>query len=200
MRILCAFDFTCPDSWRVSRLLRNARLADEEIEVDWRPLSLKELNRPPEAPSVFESEPPSFSILALALALAAREADYEAFHHRLFDLLHADESVAEEDRRLPEPELLGLAGEAGVDTEGFLRERSRWVAAVRNSHEELRTRFGAKATPTLIFDEQIALMLVLRRDAAIPGPPRAAALLHRLEGTLFDYPELWSVRRSRPHQ
>ncbi|MGH2703524.1 MAG: hypothetical protein ACRDJ4_00060 [Actinomycetota bacterium] len=60
----------------------------ERPAVAWRTLSLKEFRRPPSEPSLFERDGEglgSLSIPALALAHAAREADFDGYHEAVFD-------------------------------------------------------------------------------------------------------------------
>jgi hypothetical protein len=85
--------------------------------------------------------PPSISVLALALAHAARSADFDRYHHAVFEAMHGEE------RKLGEDDLIAIAAEAGV--EDF--DRPRWTAAVGEEHHNAVTHHGVYGTPTLVF-------------------------------------------------
>jgi hypothetical protein len=89
---------------------------------------------------------PSISVLALALAHAARAADFDVYHHAVFETMHGEE------RKVGEEDLIAIAAEAGVDAGRFTSERARWMASVGDEHNGAVERFGVYGTPTLIFD------------------------------------------------
>ncbi len=200
MQLTCCFDYVCPDSWRIDRLLRAAVDANPDLSVDYQPFSLSELNKPDGVDSVLVGDGGGhFSVLALALDLAARQRRYKIYHERLFDSLHSDADIPEEERRLSETQLLELARSAGVDVEAFNRERPRWIAMLRDAHHNARLRWGVRATPTLVFNDRAAVAVTLNEHAEIPHAPRADAIIRHLHATLFDFPELKILRRTAPN-
>ncbi len=121
------FDYTCPYSYRalpwIEAVVRGG------VDVSWRTFSLKEANRDRDSASPFDDpEISSISVVALALAQAAKEAEFDHYHRSVFNAIHDD------GRRLDERELLALAAAAGVDVARFERERRRWLAAVAQDH------------------------------------------------------------------
>lgn len=139
------YDYTCRYSYRALHWLDLAREARPELEVTWATFSLKEVNRSPdEPPWVTANALPSVSVFALALGHAAREADFNRYHHAVFEAMHAQEV------KLGDDELLAFAAEAGVDAERAAAERGRWVASVGAEHRDAVARLGVYGTPTII--------------------------------------------------
>lgn len=164
------YDYTCTYSYRAMLWLDRV----PGLAVHWRTFSLKEVNRKPDEPSFVEAgSPPSISILALALAHAVRESDFDGYHHAVFNAMHAEE------RRLSEGELLAIAAEAGFDADGFEAARGEWVARVGSEHREAVTRSGVYGTPTLILNGAGTYF----RLGEVPGSETAAReILEHLSG------------------
>jgi predicted DsbA family dithiol-disulfide isomerase len=164
------YDYTCTYSYRAMHWLDGV----PGIVVTWKTFSLKEVNRKPEEPSFVEAESPhSRSVFALALAHAAREADFDRYHRAVFEAMHAEE------RRLTEQDLLAMAASAGVDVEAFEASRAAWVARVGAEHRDAVARWGAYGTPTLILDDAAGYVQL----AEVPGTEEAALdLLRALNG------------------
>lgn len=151
----CYVDYTCGHSFRVWSWLRTL-----DVDVDWRTFSLKEVNRAADAPRAFD-DTGSISVLALALAHAARDHDFLRYHAAAFDGF--------QDRHLTRDELLGFAADAGVPIDRL--DPSRLIAQVRDEHDEARTRWGMFGTPTIIDDDSVAflrLVAVPAGDDALP--------------------------------
>jgi predicted DsbA family dithiol-disulfide isomerase len=167
-------DYTCQYSYRAMHWLDRAREARPELTVHWATFSLKEVNREEDEPSwVTADSPPSIGVFAQALAHAAREADFDRYHHTVFETMHG------EHRKLGEEELLAIAAEAGVDVGRFMAERGRWTAFVGAEHREAVARYGAYGTPTVILDGAAAY---LRLHEEPPSPKDAIALVDSLAG------------------
>jgi DSBA-like thioredoxin domain-containing protein len=167
-------DYTCNYSFRALHWLDSVRSVRPDLDVHWATFSLKEVNRhEDEQPWLMAGSPPSVSVLAQALAHAARETDFDRYHRSVF------ESMQGEGRKIGERELLAFAAEAGVDTERFLSERERWVASVGAEHKEAIARWGVYGTPTVLLDGAAAY---LRLHEVPSSPDSAAALLDSLQG------------------
>lgn len=137
------YDYTCRYSYRALHWLDRVAAARPELVIEWRTFSLKEVNRPEDDPPYLRAgAEPSVSVLALALAHAAREADSSRYHHAVFEAMHGEE------RKLGEDDLIALAREAGVGE----FDRDRWTASVGAEHKEAVALHGVYGTPTLIFD------------------------------------------------
>jgi predicted DsbA family dithiol-disulfide isomerase len=168
------YDYTCRYSYRALHWLDLAREARPELEVSWSTFSLKEVNRDPEEqPWVMATSPPSVSVFALALAHAAREADFDRYHRAVFEAMHGEE------RKIGDEELLKFAADAGVDPERAATDRGRWVASVGGEHRDAVARLGVYGTPTLF---QRDSGTYLRLHEIPPSPDDAIALLDSLAG------------------
>lgn len=187
MHVTCFYDYTCPYTHRAFRWLARLEESAAGFHVDWATFSLKEANREPGAPSAFEeTRISSVSVLALALAHAARKADFPRYHQAVFHAMH------EESRRPAAPELLELAARAGVDVAKFDRQRDRWLAAVADEHREGVRRFQVFGTPTLVTDDHAAVFLKL---ASTPLTDQDAELWHSLYTLARCHPELIEIKR-----
>lgn len=136
------YDYTCRYSYRAMHWLDRVRAARPGFEVTWKTFSLKEVNRDDSEPSwVAADSPPSISVLALALAHAVRAADFDRYHHAVFEAMHGEE------RKLGDADLLALGADAGV--RDF--DRPRWTEAVGREHHQAVEEHGVYGTPTLVF-------------------------------------------------
>ena len=164
------FDYTCRYSYRALHWLDRVAAARPAMRIDWRTFSLKEVNRPDDVPPYLRAgAEPSVSVLALALAHAAREADFAGYHHTVFEAMHGEE------RKLGEEDLLAIAKEAGVTD----FDRDRWTTEVGAEHKEAVALRGVYGTPTLIFDGAGAYM---RLTGFLESDDEALALLDSLAG------------------
>jgi hypothetical protein len=190
MLLTCHVDYTCPYSFRAFRWL--TRLQDPAgVEVRWATFSLKEANRDPGSPSPFDDRQiSSLSVLALALAHAARHADAGRYHGLVFEAMHGDGP------RLTEPALLDLASEAGVDVEQFNQQRGHWLEAVAGEHHAATRRFDVFGTPTLVIDDRTAVFLKL---AQTPPPEQDTELWTSLYTLACCQPELIEIKRTGVH-
>ncbi len=192
-RLAIYYDYTCPYSYRAAQWLWRVRQAGRAFDLAWKPFALKEVNRPPGAPSHFApSATESVGILALELAQAATAAGaatFTRYHGAVFAAMHAD------GRRVTADGLLALAREAGVATTPFLREREagRWLRRVAREHREGLARWHVFGTPTLVVDDAVATYL---KFAAAPASPADAAEVYDALLCLGRrHPELVEIKR-----
>lgn len=150
MQVKIYYDYTCPYSYRAFQWFRRLKKAVPDLEVSWATFSLKEANRDASTPSSLDgAESSSVSVLALALAHAARRVDFARYHHMVFDAM--------QERRLKEGDLLAAAADAGVDTVAFDGDRQRWLGYVAEEHGEAGA-LGVFGTPTLVFHDAVAFV------------------------------------------
>lgn len=190
MRPLCFFDYTCGYSFRLWRWIEEqVRPGDPALPApDWRPFSLKEVNRDG-ATSVFEEiDDPSLSVLALAVgaALAGGAGDFASYHSSAFRAFH------ESDHRVARDDLLRIAAEAGADASELWRERGTWIDAVATSHHEGVARWGVFGTPTLVLDDAAVYL----KMASLPASADEGARLWGALATLVvSHPDLLEIKR-----
>lgn len=165
-------DFTSVHSYRAWRWLS---LLDERDRIQVRPY-LAESDRG-EARVPWDRREPSLGFELLALGELARDAGPDA-HHRFVDVAFA---AAHERRDLARPEAwLALGTEADLDLDAFAREGDRWRAEVGLWHAEAQDELGVRAVPSLVFDEEVAMLVRLGADVA------DAAAARRLLSALTD--------------
>jgi predicted DsbA family dithiol-disulfide isomerase len=188
VRVTCFYDYTCSYSYRVWTWLTAVEKTIPDLEVKWATFSLKEVNRE-SGPSLLEGdEILSTSVLALALAHAARSSGFDFYHRQAFDLMHKD------GRRIGRDELLGVAAEAGVDVRDFEQNMRRWLAEVASEHSEARSRWEVFGTPTLVFADETAVYLKLSK---VPETNAGSEDLWRAVRTIsVTHPELLEIKRS----
>lgn len=182
--VTCYYDYTCGYSYRAWLWLSGL----DGITVDWRTASLKELNRRDDEPSVFDRDDPRRSVLALALAHAARDAGVlDRYHEAAFTAMHT------EHRLLGADDLVGLAAEAGLDPSAFEQRRAEWVDAAAAEHHAAVERWGVFGIPTLVLTEDVAVFLKFAQPPA-PGED-ARRVWESLHVLAVSHPELLEMKR-----
>ncbi len=183
MQVKIYYDYTCPYSYRAFQWFHRLREAVPGLEVSWATYSLKEANRGASSPSPFDDrEISSVSVLALALAHAARQADFDHYHQAVFDAMQA--------HRLDEGDLLAAATDAGVDTAAFDLDRDQWLSHVAEEHGEAKA-LGVFGTPTLVFDDAVAFVKL----AELPPDDDDVEIWHSLCVLARCHPELVEIKR-----
>lgn len=172
-------DFLSPDSYRVWRWL--SALPERET-VQIRPFLADEVDPadtdPEDAPGTrpWDRRAPSRGLELLAMGELARDAgpvSHRAFVETAFAAVHRDGL----DLGRAEAWLM-LATEAQLDLEAFARDGERWRAEVGLWHAEAQDDLGVTDVPTLVFDDEIAVLVRLGEPVEQPGP--AARLLAAL--------------------
>ncbi len=190
MDLACYFDFTCGYSYRAWMWIEGLRAADLELDVDWRPFVLKEVNREEPDPSLLAGPTiDSVAVLALAAAEALRgQPGAERYRSETFHAMHAGHERPARD------EVVDIAARAGLDTDAFWRDETLWLGAVRASHEGAIARWGAFGTPTLVFADTAAMYLKLTE---LPeGDDRA--LWDSIATVTTEFPEVTEMKRPSP--
>lgn len=183
MHVTISYDYTCPYSYRAFRWFSRLQESVPDLEVRWATFSLKEANRDADSPSPFDDpEISSASVLALALAHAARQADFARYHTAVFEAMQA--------RRVGEADLLAAAADAGVDTGAFDLERRQWLGRVAEEHRDARAR-GVFGTPTLAFDDALAFVKL----AELPPAGDDAEVWNSLCVLARCHPEFVEIKR-----
>src|SRR2546428_9318259 len=173
--------------WRWTELVRRER---PDLLVRWATFSLREVNRAPDAASLFDDpQVSSISVLSLALSHAARHGPFERYHRAMFDAMHANGG-----RKLNREDVVSVAREAGVDVGAFETDPAHWVASVRAEHDAARSRWGVFGTPTLALGDSSVFL----RIAEVPEERSAAALWDALWTIAVAHPELLEIKRPSP--
>lgn len=150
-------DFMDPACYRVWRWL--GTLGRQEI-TDIRPYSLDGEDGEPTDP--WDRTTPAFGLELLALAEFARDAgarEHRAFVDAAFALVH--DRVG--DPSSPESMLL-LGAAAGLDLDRWTADSERWRAEVGLYHREGEDELGVRGVPSLVFDDEHALLVALEED------------------------------------
>ena len=187
----CFYDFTCEYSCRVWMWFERLRAGGLDLEVDWRPFVLKEVNREDDEPSVLVGPTiDSVAVLALAIAEASRGGTgAESYRAEIFTAMHADDEHPLRD------DVVEIATRAGLDLDLFWRDETLWLGSVRASHEGAVSARGVFGTPTLVFDDDSAIFLRLTElPPATEDRPRWDAVT-----TLAtEFPEVVELKRPAP--
>jgi predicted DsbA family dithiol-disulfide isomerase len=188
MEVTCYFDYMCPYSYKMFLWLRGIREQGAELKTEWRTFSLKEANRRPDEPSSFEDKE-NLSTLALALAHAARTADFNHYHSSMFQAMHRGGRGR---RELDEDDVLKIAVDAGVDVGAFERDRDRLMSAVAEEHRSGAEGHNIFGTPTLILNGRTSVFLKLGEP---PPPGEEDHVWNSLCCIATCYPELLEIKR-----
>lgn len=187
MDLKCYYDFTCGYSYRAWSWLQTLKVQDPEIEVDWLPFLLKEVNRAAAEVSVLAgSTIESLAVLALAAAEALRgEPGADVYRKDLFHAMH------DGGERPSRDDVMRIARRAGLDTDAFVRDEATWLEAVRQSHERGLSDWGVFGTPTLVLAGTSPMYLKL---AAVPADG-ASALWDAVRSITVTFPEVAELKR-----
>lgn len=119
----------------------------------------------------WDAEGRSWTLDVLALGELARERGRRAHHDYVGIALRA---VHTEKLDVGTPGgLEALASRASLDLTAFTAERERWRAEVGLHHREAEDDFGVFETPTLVFDDDRAVLVRLVDDVRRPSAARA---------------------------
>lgn len=181
------FDFTCGYSYRAWMWSERLLVAGVELDIDWRPFVLKEVNRAETEPSLLAGPTiDSVAVLALGVAEALRgQPGLETYRAEIFDAMH------EGDERPGRDIVVEIAARAGLDMDSFSRDETLWLGTVRASHEGAIARWGVFGTPTLVFDETDPMYLKLTELPT--GSDRA--LWDSVVAITTAYPEVRELKR-----
>jgi hypothetical protein len=153
-------DFQSEASYRVWRWLDACGVREQ---IDIRPYSLDTDDGEPTNP--WDRTTPSFGVELLALAEFARASGPEA-HRALiecaFALLHGGDDTVEDPSSAEAMLLLGTS--AGLDLDRWAEDSDRWRAEVGLHHCEGEDELGVRGVPSLVFDDEHALLVRLDSD------------------------------------
>jgi hypothetical protein len=181
-RITVWYDYTCGDSYRFKELID--RLGQR---ARWRTVSLKELSRHDDEPSLFGSpDTDSISVFAIEVTQAARHHDFQQFHEELFSAFHKREA------KITTDDVLAIAEGSGLDPSEFLANRMAWSEQAAEEHREAVEEWGVFGTPTLVIDGSTPLYIEL---SEIPDSPNEAQRIWSAIESVLSTPGLKEVKR-----
>ncbi|MCA1833986.1 MAG: DsbA family protein [Actinomycetota bacterium] len=162
MQISVAFDFRCGYSYKAARFLRALEKAGEDVQVDWRPFSLEQVNEE-HGEGLWLWEHPEIetgSFLGLAAALWVKQkapGAFPAFLWRAFGVMHDD------GRKIDRDTIRSIANEAGADVPGLEAaiDNGDARALAANEYFDLQ-RQGVFGTPTFFFPGRDGVYVRLR--------------------------------------
>ena len=158
-------DFTSVHSYRAWRWLS---LLEERDAIQLRPYLAESDQGEQRVP--WDRRTPSLGLELLALGELARDKGGEAFD-RYVEAAFAAAHRSGADLGRPEA-WLALATEAGLDLDAFAREGERWRAEVGLWHAEAQDELGVAAVPSLVFDDEVAVLVRLGADVPDAGAAR----------------------------
>lgn len=139
--------------------------------TDIRPYSLDTDEGEPTNP--WDRTTPSLGVELLALAEFARDVGPEAhrdFIECAFALLHGADDTVEDPSSAEAMLLLGTS--AGLDLDRWAEDSERWRAEVGLHHCEGEDELGVRGVPSLVFDDEHALLVRLEEDVTEPAAAR----------------------------
>lgn len=170
-----------------------------EIEVDWQPFSLSQVNsnKGPdfklwEQPEILDGS--DRTLLAHRAGLAAKRQGKEAFEAFFITLLKARH---EEKKDLTDPAVMEEAGtKAGLDMARFREDLADpdLLRELGESHTRAVTEFGAFGVPTFVFPGGKSAFLKM----FIPPEEQSAEIYETLVKTMGQYVHVGEIKRPQP--
>lgn len=199
MQLIVYFDYTCPYSYAAAVWLQQVATVQHDLEIEWRPFVLNEVNRASEEHTPFwDQEAALHTRTGLAFQAgqaAVRQGDDVAERFR-FLLQEAF------DRHLDIREtgtLESLAREARLDLDRFAEDRHdrTLLSEVGRSHQEAVAQYGVFGTPTLVFPDGCAVYLKL---AEPPPDTTAHRIFEQLRELVEQHPAVQEIKLTRPEE
>lgn len=194
MELQVFYDYLCPYVHQAAVLLRRVREA-EDVRVDWRYFSLRQVNRADGDPDVWDA-PPAERISGRdafrAAEAARRQGRFEPLHDRLLEARH------EERRNIDDVAVLeDLAGGAGLDVRRWREDMAdpHILSSLERDHTEAVQRYGAFGTPTFVVPGGGAAYVRVR---PAPEGEEAQRFFRDLLAAIADRPYLLEVKRPVP--
>lgn len=183
MRLIVYFDYTCSYSYNAALWLRQVEQTQPDLQSEWRPFILKEINRSPGETTPFWEQPgvertrTALAFIAGQAAMRQGSALYERFRFALQVAFH------EQHRDIRQPGVLdAIADAAGLDVTRFNvdRQNPELLQEAGQSHQEAVERYAVFGTPTLIFPTDCAFYLKLAQPPQGAEAERVFALIREL--------------------
>ena len=194
------YDFRCPFVYNAATVLAKAKeSAGIQLEIDWRPFSLSQVNSDKGPGFKYWEQPGALdgsdrTLLALRAGLAAKRQGKEAFGSFFMTLIKARH---EDKKDLMDPMVIEEAATtAGLDLRRFREDLAdpALLREVGESHTRAVEEFGAFGVPTFVFPDGKAAYLKM----FIPPDDQAAAVVESLINMIGQFEHVGEVKRPQP--
>ena len=195
MELQVYFDYLCPYVHQAALLLQRVRAEEEDVRVEWRYFSLRQVNRADGDPDVWEApdtERISGRDAFRAAEAARRQGRFEPVHDGLLAARH------EERRNIDDAAVLeDVAGRAGLDVRRWHEDMAdpHILDSLERDHTEAVQRYGAFGTPTFVVPGGGAAYVRVR---PAPEGEEAQRFFRDLLAAIQDRPYLLEVKRPVP--
>lgn len=195
MELQVYFDYLCPYVHQAAVLLRRVRAAGEDVRVEWRYFSLRQVNRAETDPDVWDApngDRVSGRDAFRAAEAARRQERFEPFHDGLLAARH------EERRSIDDSAVLeDVAGRADLDVRRWREDMAdpHILDSLERDHTEGVRQHGVFGTPTFVVPGR-GVAYVRVRPA--PEGEEARRFFRDLLAAITDRPYLLEVKRPVP--
>jgi predicted DsbA family dithiol-disulfide isomerase len=180
-------------------LVKVRELSGREIEVDWQPFSLAQVNSDKGPDFKFWEQPGAVdgsdrTLLAHRAGLAAKRQGKEAFDSFLVTLLKARHEARKD---LTDPEVIeAAANDAGLDRARFLEDLADpdLLREIGESHTRAVEEFGAFGVPTFVFPGGRSAFLKM----FIPPDDQAVDVFETMVKVMGQLAHVGEVKRPQP--
>jgi predicted DsbA family dithiol-disulfide isomerase len=195
MELQVFFDFLCPYVHQAALLLRRVR-GTEDVRVEWRYFSLRQINRSEGEPDVWASPPDGERISGLAAfrgaEAARRQGRFEPFHDGVLAARHEGRRSIDDVAVLED-----VAGRSGLDLRRWREDMAdpHILDSLQRDHTEAVRRHGVFGTPTFVVPGAGAAYVRVR---PAPEGEEARRFLRELLDAITGRPYLLEVKRPIP--
>ncbi|TVR71312.1 MAG: hypothetical protein EA415_11600 [Sphaerobacteraceae bacterium] len=180
-------------------MLQKAKEEDDALDIEWRYLSLEQINSKEEDDWKIWEQPANYpmrSRWAFRGAEAARKQGKDAFeryHLNMLKARHVDQKeLTDEDT------VFEAAKEAGLDMDQFRADfDAATIDKVGADHEEGVDKFGIFGTPTIVIDGEHAGYLKMR---PLPADDELGATWQQVKSMIAGRPEIGEIKRPVPRK
>ena len=194
------YDFRWPFVYNAAVWLSTVKeQLGKDIEIDWQPLSLSQINSSEEDGYKFWERPEALdgsdnTLLAHRAGLAAKRQGKEAFESFFMSLLKARH---EEKKDLTDPSVIDAAvADSGIDKGRFIEDLADpdLLRELGESHTKAVEEHGAFGVPTYVFPNGHAAFIKM----FVPPAEQAVGMYDNLMQMVNDFQYVGEVKRPQP--
>jgi 2-hydroxychromene-2-carboxylate isomerase len=169
----------------------------DELDVEWRYLSLEQINHKEGEGWTIWDQPESYpmrSRYAFKGAEAARKQGDDAFKRYHLSMLTARHVDGKE--LIEKETIFGAARVAGLDMDKFEKDfEAAGLERLKNDHQEGVSKHGVFGCPTLVFDGEKSGYLKMR---PLPPDEELAKTWEQIKALVVGRPEIGEIKRPTP--